>query len=487
MERVLPENIDYSRVLPLSVPAIARRRRFYPQNGNQFSNLGSQEIRIQIGSPNSLLDPSMSYLECELDNTGANNCGLDLGGMATLFRSMRLEQGGRQLSFCNEFNRLHASVLTLGQTTRNGLKSDSITGGGRSNNANGVLDVTPALAGQAADLYCNQRHNGTGFLLAGQALRLTMPIPSGLFSQDKLIPLPLVNPNEPLTLILTMDTPANVACWTAAPGFGDLTIQNICVNGQLIEVGRDVIDQFRRIQDDFGGQLAVSGQDWEHTAAIVPAATQGEHPVRMPIRKRSMKSLFWTCSSSNYAGVVGAGANDAYSLSYCGSGNIDSYQLKASSVVYPPTAINGWGNTGAAPVVGNQRGECIMELAKAFGSLGWTNPTGYLSNTTYGTNTLAAGGLSNGDNVIGAALVCPGNGDRYNVCPFGLDLEAFQRDALESGLDTETLSQECNLILNVNAITIGPAPAAEDKNINMWVVFDQHYYFNRDGSVTFSN
>ena len=36
---------------------------------------------------------------------------------------------------------------------------------------------------------------------------------------------------------------------------------------------------------------------------------------------------------------------------------------------------------------------------------------------------------------------------------------------------------------NINAVTSG----IEDKNVHCYLIFDQHYYFNEDGSVTFSN
>ena len=51
-------------------------------------------------------------------------------------------------------------------------------------------------------------------------------------------------------------------------------------------------------------------------------------------------------------------------------------------------------------------------------------------------------------------------------------------------MDVETLSQDTYLQLNWdNGVNSG----AEDKIVHMWCLFDQHYYFNRDGSVTFSN
>jgi len=70
-----------------------------------------------------------------------------------------------------------------------------------------------------------------------------------------------------------------------------------------------------------------------------------------------------------------------------------------------------------------------------------------------------------------------------SVCPFGLDLDAFQQTAIEAGLDSETLAQETNLVLTVD----NGGSGAEDKNIHTWILFDQHYYFNADGNITISN
>ena len=59
---------------------------------------------------------------------------------------------------------------------------------------------------------------------------------------------------------------------------------------------------------------------------------------------------------------------------------MESFQLKVGSVVYPPTPVQCWGDClrAATPARGlpeGERGECVMELAKALGSLGFTNPT----------------------------------------------------------------------------------------------------------------
>ena len=122
-----------------------------------------------------------------------------------------------------------------------------------------------------------------------------------------------------------------------------------------------------------------------------------------------------------------------------------------------------------------------MELAKAFGTLGFVNPTGRLNTLTYGTDN---GGIGDGDNGDGlGGTIAPGTNEPTSVCPFGVDLTSFQHEALEAGVDTETLSQETNLILNINAAGSG----VESKVVHQWIIYDQHYYFNANGMITFSN
>ena len=485
-ERQLPSTIDYSRVLPMSIPALAKRHKFYPQNVATFSFQGTDEIRIQVSSANALLDAAHGYLEFELRNTtaapGALNFGPDLGGSMNYFRRCAVEQGGKILSEVHDANRLYAAVLNPCQLASSGKSSDGIRGSQRA--YNGVLAASnaPAAAGLTGDNFICASHNTDAYFAAGFGHRFTMPVTSGLFGQDKLIPLPHVNPNEPLTIVLNLANPNMAGCWSG-PGVvaGDLEIMNVCYTAQLIEVGRDVIDQFRGVQDQMGGQLVLSGQDWEgSTEPVAGGAALGQVNLRLPVRKRSIKSVFWIAQSNDYGNTGGLGADEVYSTSFCGSMNIASWNLKFGSVVFPSVPIQCWGDT-ADPAVGVfRRGECAMNLAAAFGTLGWQNPTGTLSTLTYGTD---AGVLASGDNGNGGPLVPIGGGTQA-VCPFGVSTEAYSRAITESGQDTETMSQETYLQLNWDN---GVTPGAEDKLVYMWVLFDQHYYFNKDGSVTFSN
>ena len=98
MDRKMPSSIDYADVLPMSVPAQSRRRKFFPVNGGSFNAVGTNEIRIPISSTNALLDCEHSYLDFTVTNNNvapaARTLNLDLGGAAMFFSRVRIEQQG---------------------------------------------------------------------------------------------------------------------------------------------------------------------------------------------------------------------------------------------------------------------------------------------------------------------------------------------------------------------------------------------------------
>jgi len=483
--RVMPSTLDYSSMLPLSIPAMAHRRKFFPVNGSTFRRQGNRQIRIEVSHPSALLDPTHSYLEVRLENSGAQTFGFDVGGTNCLFESVRIEQGGRLLSYTQENNRLHSAILAPVQMSSEGLATGGNTELTKSFNNVGAASNVPRVVGAVGTDYDTATHNTDALFPNGNLFRLTCGITSGLFSQDKLIPLPLVDPKAPLTIVLDLALPDDVGVWNGAPGADDLTITEIAYIGHCIEVGPDVIAQFKQIQMDMGGQLAISGQDYEYFSASLPNGTTGQVQLDCPARKRSLKSMFWCAQSNDFANTAGPIIQSAaYNLSFCGNANIESYQLAVGPMLYPPgQAVQCWGQSNGAGAVGNdfRRGECLMELAKAVGTLGTANPTGALTCTSYGCDDV---GLASGENGVGGATHVPTSGTKYGFSPFGISLDGFSRDVAESGVDTQTLAQQTRLLLNWGT---GTNSGAEDMIVHMWMLFDQHYYFNMDGSITYSN
>tara|TARA_B100001063_G_C16766864_1_gene559187 strand:- start:1869 stop:3350 length:1482 start_codon:yes stop_codon:yes gene_type:complete len=493
MERSFPKSIDYQDVLPVAVPAVQRRRKYFPANGTTFGPDGTNEIRIPIHAQNAMLDPVNSYCEFTFTNQSGTGLGLDTGGAHCFFDEVRLEQGGRVLTRIQEYNRLHSGVLSMAQDQFGGRLVQGVTEqnmGLRSAAGGAAGALVPSGPANVGSVYTDQEHTAANAIANGDVVTLTFKPTCGLFTQDKLVPLPLVNTAAPIELVLRLDASVNIGVWGGAPGANAYAINRISYNASLVEVGADVIQQVKLMQEMSGGQLIISGTDIEHTQGDLPANVAGEQPIRCPIRKKSIKSLLFNIQSNDLAnGAAGLATEDIFNLSFAGSANMDGYQLKVGSVTYPPQEVRCWGSTAAAGAE-FLRGECAMELAKAFGSLGFTSPTGILSTVSYGTTnnaTVGAPALADGDNGDGAGP--PGNnlvttsGTVLSACPFGLDLQSFQHTAQESGVDSETMALETTLVLNINAVTSG----IEAKNVHMFLLYDQHYLFNMDGSVSFSN
>ncbi|MCP4585697.1 hypothetical protein [Pseudoalteromonas sp.] len=482
----MPSTIDYSRMLPLSIPAMASRRKYFPSNGSTFSRQGNRQIRIEIAHPSALLDPTHSYIELRVANTGAQTFGADLGGANVFFENIRVEQGGKLLSYTQQSNRLHSAILAPVMTNCEGSATESITEGQRAYNGVAANSILPRVVAQSGEQYGMAVHNSDAFQAAGGTVRFTMPITSGLFSQDKLIPLPLVDPNAPLTLILDLGASADVGVWNGAPGVADIQISECAYIAHMIEVGPDVVQQFKQVQADMGGQLALSGQDFEYFSQAVPAGSTGQVALACPARKRSIKSFLWCAQSNTLANTLGPLASIAllYNLSFAGSMNIESFQFQVGPILYPAgEPVKCWSATNGAGAVGHEfdRGQAAMELAKAVGTMSKTNPTGLLSNISYGCDVV---GLASGELGRGGATLAPASNEKYCVCPFGISTDGFSRDVVESGIDTVTLAQDTNLLLNWAA---ADNSGAEDQIVHVWCLFDQHYYFNSDGSVTYSN
>lgn len=481
----MPSTIDYSRMLPLSIPAMASRRKYYPSNGSTFSRQGNRQIRIEIAHPSALLDPTHSYVQIKLNNAGAQTFGMDLGGANCLFESVRVEQGGKLLSYTQASNRLHAAILSPVQTSSEGNGSESCTESQRAYNGVIAASVVPRAAGQTSEQYDVAVHNADAFHANGVTMKLSMPVTSGLFSQDKLIPLPLVDPHQPLTLVLELGDPADAGVWNAAPGAADLVVTECAYVAHMIEVGPDVIQQFKMVQADMGGQIAISGQDFEYFSQALPAGSSGQVALSCPARKRSIKSLFWCAQSDDLANTAAVVSQALlYNLSFAGSANVDSFQYQVGPILYPAgEPVSCWALTNGAGAVGHEfdRSQAVMELAKAVGSMSKTNPTGLMSTIMYGTDVV---GLASGENGRGGVTLCPASNEKYCVCPFGISTDGFSRDIIESGVDTSTLAQETNLLLNWSG---NDNSGAEVLNVHMWCLFDQHYYFNSDGSITYSN
>ena len=480
MEQFLPSNVNYLDVLPRAVPSERKRRRFYPTGGNAEYVPGN-EIRINIESPRAFLDPSNCYLNFQFVNATAQTVGVDLGGAYSFFSSVRIHQNGNEITRIQNFNRLMNSII-VPATGNIGIRGEnSLIGSGRYANigtAGNINVIHPNAGLTGADLTI-QQHNDAGQYAAAAEVRFNMPMIGGLFSCNKLIPLPLLN--RPIELIFEID-PNRFNPLVAPMLYADYIIRDVSFVADMVEVPHDVVGFMRELQVAHGGSLVLQGHSFEYHSDNVDAGFIGVKAVNVPSRKRSIKSILFSAASSDYGGIAGGGVGDfsTYNLSFGGNMNLNSYFLRAGAMVMPQPAVRGAGDPAAAGAyepLGTQRGEAFMELKKAVGHMGKHMGTGILSATNYGTIDT--------DNADAAMMQqSPVEDSPFIDCPYGLDLEAYQNEAVRAGLDTQTLSLDMQLNLDIGAAGGG---AAEPFRIDVFTLYDVQYYINMDGSITFED
>ena len=523
MERVLPKTIDYGDVLPLAVESRSRRRTFFPVNGQEFSSAGANIIRIDL-SADALLDTQHSYLRFNVKTTGAVTAGMDYSGGHGFIRRLRIQQSGTTLEDINNYNRLMGAVVLPCQSGTEHHKERSATEFVRMPGGSGLtadaqtqddtygglvlpnITATPVGASTAApdpltaagvqasltsivapvtgagavkdaiDSMTNKINalvasvSGTGNLVGAvhnvetqlQATReyvITIPLNSGLLNCDKLVPLMLMS--APLTIEMELAQTNVPMCLSAAMADG-YTISNVRYIANLIEVGGDVAQQLRMVQEASGGVLTLAGQTYSHFAGNLSAGSAGDQIVNVPARVKSMKSLFFVSQ-----GEGGIEQSNRYGCSFGGNCLMNSYQLKVGSVVYPPTPVRCGFSTAAGlngqNGAGATKSEPLFELAKAWGNVGSNKGMGQLSvGTLYATERTQ-----------------PLTGGFYSFSPFGIDLEAFQRVAIESGVNTADRSLPLSLVLNTGAMNSA-------QGVDAFVLADALFYINSDGSMSVS-
>ena len=481
-ERVLPSNVDYTKILPLAVESRSRRRSFFPVNGQTFTSNGNNIIRIDV-SASAFLDPKHSYLRFRYVNTTAQTCGFDFGGGHGFIRRLRIEQAGNVLSDINHYNKLMAGIVLPCQGGVDSVAHRSITEGQRfANNGAAGLSTDPTPAVDMSGAVVNTPTNGAALVAAvagnGQ-YTFSIPLMNGLLgtTQDKMVPLQMLG-SSPLTIEIELADGLDIGAYGAAVVAPTYAINDVRYIASLVEVGPEVDAQLRMVQEVSGGKLVLNGVDYTHFNGNIPGGATGNQVINVPARRKSLKSLFFVGASQQY---VASGAGPAgehalsYNLSFGGTMTLVDYQIKIGSVVYPPTPVDcqfqGVNGTSAF-----QRGEALSELAKCWGSVSSAHGTGSLSSINYQTQQGNVA-LIPRDAGAGAAVTS------YTFAPYGMDLESFQRTALESGVNTSDRSLPISLVLNVGG---GAAAGNEQFNVDCYVAYDSLYFIDTIGNIRVS-
>ena len=110
--RKLPRNANFMEHLPLAMPSMAKRRTYFPVNGQTFTSSGNNIIRIDI-SGDAFLDTKNSYLTFRYNNTTGTTMGFDYGGGHGVIRRLRIEQAENYFRRFFSRHRVTAIILSL--------------------------------------------------------------------------------------------------------------------------------------------------------------------------------------------------------------------------------------------------------------------------------------------------------------------------------------------------------------------------------------
>ena len=508
MERVAPPALNYDNILPLAIESRSNRRTFVPTNGSSFSNTtGATVVRIDVNA-DSMLDCAHSYLSCQVQNDGAATHFLSLNQFCpSWIQRLRIESGGVVIEDINEYSRLYA-MMVLNQCpkdyitqnlTGQGLYSQiystalNTAGAGQTvladdgtthsvNNTQMDTAAANAQGGEWNDLYypCSAQiilagvtnagtivgnnaanqpsagglvNHGLNFkITSGATKRQCFPLLSGFLNMDKYLPLIMMNAGFTLEITLCDALRIGMDQIETAAAQGALadpvwSVNNIEYVAHLIDLDRSFYDRLRAVMEQSGGVLQLAGQTYRHFTAQTPANV-GPHTISIPARVKSVKSIFASFILNAQHGV-----NTSYDTSVFQRCNVSSFRFEIGSVRYPARDVT----TGP---------ESIVELQKAFGKLG-----DYQHQHAYSLRHTFNNGLERSSNVV--------NEQMLSAFFIGYDFEAFQRVALEAGINTADRSLPINLIYSKDA-------AGGVTRVDIYVLCDAIYYINLDGTVSVS-
>lgn len=446
VQRKAPAQVNFSDVLPMAIPSSSNRRKFFPNNGDTFSPTGTNIIRIDVNA-DSMLDASHSYLEMTIRNDAAagNNLYKDIG--CPQIKRLRIESGGVTLEDIHEYGRLYG-MLELSQ-----FSVDNFT------NENGVLLGQSNQISKVGALGASVKNNAcyTGFhddnVLIGSGLSRTFCIPmvSALLNCEKYVPLILANAGITLEITLCPNLEIGV-CGTAldvpvavAPVY---SVSKVCYNAHLVDLDRSFYDALR-MEMAVSGSIALNGQTWKHYSAQIPALSPSAS-INIPARQKSIKSIFSTFRNSTFNTNAGANLSHFSTCVYQRQG-VTSWNYRIGSVNYPQSAV---------AVSATNLSPSLSEVLKAFGKLGDISTNTCMNPTTYSADD-----------------ELPLCGEKVQAFVIGYDLEAFQKSALESGVNTAERALPITL-------EIEGTNQADAVQVDSYVVSDWFGYVNADGTIT---
>ena len=439
---VAPNAVNYGDQLPLGIEARSNRRLFFPSTGDSYASNGTNIIRITINA-DSMLDTSQSYLKFDLKNTTTTDAvSFDLG--QPVVSRLVISSGGVVLEDIQHYNHLVGGILAPAQYGAGNHNTDAL-------NRNFFQDQTDTVgfgAGSKTSPITGgfDKDNGRCAIAQGATTTCCYKLYSALLDNEKYLPLVLMN--NGLDIEIHLAGPNEAGC-SAGANDVNFEISSVRYVAHLIDLQRDFYDMLRMTQQQSGGVLQIAGQSFRNFTGTLSATATGEQNINVPVRARSIKSLFWKASS--------AAAQETFTLSQGSNMSLSQYQVKIGANNYPPTAVQ--------VDASSNKIEPYLELEKSFGKLGSTIHTNMLTNQCYLASNKGSGGKATNS----------------TFAPFGLDMESFRAE-IENGVDTSSRALPMTL-----SLTLGADGVNEASTVYIYALIDTLFFVNMDGSVSVSS
>lgn len=439
-----PKGVKYvSSLLPVGVPASSNTRMYQSINGTTFNN-SNNRILIDVQS-DGFLDTRQSYLRFKVKNSSGVTLRLD-GSAHSLINRLRLEgPNAQELERIDQYNVL-AQALLDAQVGEDQCKSS-----------------LAALAGTDYDQLMDSSGNYTKYapvgvtIVSGGSRTFCIPLAaSGLLSNDRYVPLPFISGQLRIELILESMVNAFTSLNADAPLFDSVSVENVAFVAQIVNFSDDFMTQFKSVLAQ--RPIQWHGQTYRRIGSIVAAGT-GSANVILNERARSIKSLFSIFRSSSALAkserkiggrVYPGGANGTF-----------QYQIKVGGKLYPLQPISVDGNAATINVA-----ESYAELQKALGTLHNITRSSSITPSQWVSTTVSAHD--------GANITWPNESGKFIMA---IDLENFNGEEMESGLNTAANALPIELVLNK-----GVDPGA--LQCDTYLLCDVIYTIDASGMIT---
>jgi len=464
-ERVAPHTIRYSQMTPLAFNAQSSKRIFFTSNQTTYSNTQTI-LRIPISSGCDFLDGPNSFIKFDYVNVEANPYTHTMANSANcLFYRVRvIADKGSDLENILFYNHCHAAIsdLVLGPEKRATRAEQGYGNWGACTTTNAVdLGTAEALANQlkvlrntstAAPYWgCDEvsiAQGGTQTFCLG--LDLSTLLGPG---QKRFLPLFLMGG---LTLEITLDPYGPMNSNASAPLFN---IKNVEFHAQCITFSSDVNMALTAMTQQTG--LFMHGCSWTNIMNSLPSSASSSWIISE--RLRSLKSLFIAFQDPAYQGAAN------WRSSARASNKLRTLQLKLGSTYYPPQQLKANANDASNPA---SSAEFLVETFKAIGETGNNYHSSMMNLYNFGVDI----GSVNAPSAVAVGRPV-----------YGLDLDAFGRSDVESGVNT-IMNNPITVITNSSAAYVSSAVGGANPNSTLnainFLYHDCVFSISPDGAVT---